>query len=61
MIGTKVQGVLIEGLSLGTEQATERASAYLAEDVEVTMQRGFLKQKKERLDGVLKKLFEFGL
>lgn len=52
---------MIQGLSLGTEQATERASHYLAEDVQVASQRAHLKQKKERLEGVLKKLYEFGM
>ena len=60
-IGKGVQGALITGLSLGTEQATERAALYLAEDAQVGAQRVFLEQKKARLDGVLKKLYDFGM
>ena len=60
-IGKEIQPALIEGLSLATEHAAARAAVFLAEDVDVSVQRAALKQKKERLDGVLKKLFDFGM
>ena len=60
-IGKDLQKSLIDGLSLGTEHATDRAKMYLAEDADVATQRQFLKQKKDRLDGVLKKLYDFGM
>ncbi|KAJ3559503.1 hypothetical protein NM688_g304 [Phlebia brevispora] len=60
-IGKELQKALIDGLDLSTEHAMERARAYLAEDVEVAAQRQFLTQKKERLNAVLKKLYEFGI
>lgn len=52
--------MLIDQL-LGSQDTAERAAVYLAEDPEVAQQRIYLQQKKERLDSVLKKLFEFGM
>lgn len=60
-IGKELQKALIDGLSLGTEHATDRAKMYLAEDADVSTQRHALKQRKDRLDGVLKKLYDFGM
>ena len=60
-IGKELQPALIDGLSLATELAGEKAAIFLAEDADIAAQRAALKQKKERLDGVLKKLFEFGM
>ena len=60
-IGQGMQGALIRGLSLGTEHATERAELYLAEHPQVAAQRVYLEQKKGRLDGVLRKLYDFGM
>ncbi|THG95428.1 hypothetical protein EW026_g6225 [Hermanssonia centrifuga] len=60
-IGKELQSSLITGLVLGTEQATDRASMYLAEDDQVAYERVYLTEKKKRLDGVLKKLYSFGV
>ncbi len=59
-IGKELQSSLITGLSLATDQASEKAAIYLAEDEQVASQRVYLEQKKNRLDGVLKRLFNFG-
>lgn len=56
-----MQGALIKGLLLGTEKATERASMYLSEGEGVRNQRKELMLKKDRLDGVLRALFQFGM
>ena len=58
-IAKEVQESLIAGLALGTDQATERAGVYLAEDPQVKIQRLGLTQKKDTLDAVLKELYKF--
>ena len=58
-VAKELQDTLVAGLSLATEQATEHASRYLAEDHQVKVERRHLSQKKERLEAVLKELDEF--
>ncbi|KAI0078419.1 hypothetical protein K474DRAFT_1744981 [Panus rudis PR-1116 ss-1] len=60
-IAKHIQGSLIEKLALGTEASTERASTYLAEDEQTASTRQNYIRKKERLEAVLKRLFNFGL
>ncbi|EKM56235.1 uncharacterized protein PHACADRAFT_207519 [Phanerochaete carnosa HHB-10118-sp] len=58
-IERELQPSLIAGLSLGTDQATERAGIYLAEDQQVTAERFQLLQKRDRLESVLSELYRF--
>lgn len=60
-ISQEIQGALIKGLSLGTERGTERASMYLSEGEEVRVRRKELASKKQRLEGVLNALYQFGM
>ncbi|CAL1697633.1 unnamed protein product [Somion occarium] len=59
-IGKKIQDMMIQDLSLGAEDATERAGRYLAEDDQVRAQRQVWLRKKERLTIIQNKLFNFG-
>jgi len=60
-IEKEIQDALIEGLALGSENAMERAAMYLAEDEGVSEERKMLGAKLDRLDEVLKRLFNFGM
>ena len=50
-----------QGVTFGHREATERASMYLSEGEGVRNQRKELMLKKDRLDGVLRALFQFGM
>ncbi|KAF8486541.1 P-loop containing nucleoside triphosphate hydrolase protein [Gautieria morchelliformis] len=56
-----IQETLVEEFGIGSERATERAKIYLAEEPSDVARRAELTIKAERLDEVLKKLFNFGL
>lgn len=56
-----MQGALIAGLGLGEENAGERARVYLSEDESVATRRALLEQKRTRLEGVQRRLYQFGL
>ncbi|GJE98795.1 dynamin domain-containing protein [Phanerochaete sordida] len=58
-IERELQSALISGLSLGTNQAHEHASAYLAEDKQVAATRVRLTQKNDRLQNVREELHQF--
>jgi len=60
-LGKDIQGALIDGVGLGSDKATERATMYLTEDPDIVVRREELLAKKQRLDGVLEKLFSFGI
>jgi len=59
--GRNLQGALVDAFGIGSEKATERAGMYLAEEPDVTARREELKAKEQRLEEVLRKLFNFGL
>ena len=59
-IQNEVQGALIKGLELDTENATRKAQLFLAEDPSVSMRRTELQRKKTLLERVLKNLVQFG-
>ena len=60
-LGKHIQAALVEAFGIGSENATERARIYLAEEPDDVARRGELKAKEQRLEEVLKKLFNFGL
>ena len=60
-LGKHLHETLVEGFGIGSENATERARIYLAEDPDDVARREELKAKEQRLEEVLKKLFNFGL
>ncbi|KAH8091801.1 P-loop containing nucleoside triphosphate hydrolase protein [Cristinia sonorae] len=55
----EIQGRLIGELDIGGEGAKERAAAYFAEDEQVGIDRKSLKSRKESLDAVQRKLWNF--
>ena len=59
-IQNEVQGALIKGLELDTENATRKARQFLAEDPSVSIRRTELQRKKALLERVLKNLTQFG-
>jgi hypothetical protein len=60
-LGKQIHGALVEGIGIGSENATERARLYLAEEPDDVLRREELNAKQQRLEEVLKKLFNFGL
>ncbi|KIP02343.1 hypothetical protein PHLGIDRAFT_298819 [Phlebiopsis gigantea 11061_1 CR5-6] len=58
-VARDLHGVLVTGLGLSTEKATEQAAFYLAEDMQVRADRKSLQQRKEKLDAVLRELSRF--
>ena len=59
-IKDELQDRLIEGLELGSDHATERATAYLAEEEHITANRQKLQRKLERLEMIQRKFWAFG-
>ncbi|KAI0072419.1 hypothetical protein K474DRAFT_398426 [Panus rudis PR-1116 ss-1] len=55
-----LQSYLIEKLGLGSENATSRCSAYLAEDPTIVAEREELLAKKKRLISVQNELYQYG-
>lgn len=55
-----IQEALVKAFGIGNENATEKARMYLAEEPNDVARRGELKAREQRLEEVLKKLFDFG-
>jgi len=58
-LAESVQEALVEELGLGTQEATQRAAEFLAEEPEVLAEREQLAARMARLDDILEKLARF--
>ncbi len=54
-----MQVALIEGLGMGDNDAAQRASTFLSEEADITMEREALLQRKRRLEEIKERLFRF--
>ncbi|KAI0088919.1 P-loop containing nucleoside triphosphate hydrolase protein [Irpex rosettiformis] len=60
-IASEMQKTLMSGLGLAGDDGFQIASRYLAEDDDMAVRRKDLKNKKERIRGVMDKLYRFGV